>query len=189
MIGDYGEAGQPEADVAALVDSWEVDFIVTVGDNNYPDGEASTIDENIGQYYRAYIYPYQGNYSGWLEQKAVRLAQEEKQETARQRKIRRELSWVRASPRARQAKSKAKQVDRIVIEELPQSSRRYPRFGFSSRRSSGKTVLRVENVSGDRTIKRHAHLSPQSLFQAPAMAEVMVRVVQSVSHFLKDDLH
>jgi hypothetical protein len=62
VIGDFGDSGQPEADVGALVDNWKVDFIVTVGDNNYPDGEASTIDENIGQYYQAYIHPYQGTY-------------------------------------------------------------------------------------------------------------------------------
>jgi hypothetical protein len=62
VIGDFGEAGQTEADVAALVDSWGVEFIVTVGDNNYPDGEASTIDQNIGQYYQAYIHPYHGDY-------------------------------------------------------------------------------------------------------------------------------
>ncbi|MET0413872.1 MAG: energy-dependent translational throttle protein EttA, partial [Polyangiaceae bacterium] len=53
-------------------------------------------------------YPFKGNYSGWLEQKQVRLAQEEKQESARQRKLKQELEWVRASPRARQAKSKAR---------------------------------------------------------------------------------
>jgi ATP-binding cassette ChvD family protein len=53
-------------------------------------------------------YPYKGNYSGWLEQKSARLAQEEKQESARQRKLKQELDWVRASPRARQAKSKAR---------------------------------------------------------------------------------
>jgi ATP-binding cassette ChvD family protein len=53
-------------------------------------------------------YPFQGNYSGWLEQKAARLAQQEKQESARQRKLKQELEWVRASPRARQAKSKAR---------------------------------------------------------------------------------
>jgi energy-dependent translational throttle protein EttA len=53
-------------------------------------------------------YPYKGNYSGWLEQKAARLSVEEKQESARQRKLRQELEWVRASPRARQAKSKAR---------------------------------------------------------------------------------
>lgn len=53
-------------------------------------------------------YPYHGNYSGWLEQKGARLAQEEKQESARQRKLKQELEWVRASPKARQAKSKAR---------------------------------------------------------------------------------
>jgi hypothetical protein len=62
VLGDFGEAGQPEADVAELVDSWKVDFIVTVGDNNYPNGSAATIDENIGQYYHDYIYPYVGEY-------------------------------------------------------------------------------------------------------------------------------
>lgn len=62
VIGDYGLAGQPELEVAALIASWQPDLIITTGDNNYPDGEASTIDENIGQYYSQYIYPYQGDY-------------------------------------------------------------------------------------------------------------------------------
>jgi len=53
-------------------------------------------------------YPFKGNYSGWLEQKSARLAVEEKQESSRQRKLKQELEWVRASPRARQAKSKAR---------------------------------------------------------------------------------
>jgi sulfate-transporting ATPase len=53
-------------------------------------------------------YPFKGNYSSWLEQKQGRLALEEKQESARQRKLKHELEWVRASPRARQAKSKAR---------------------------------------------------------------------------------
>src|SRR6185312_1316044 len=52
--------------------------------------------------------PYEGNYSGWLEQKRQRLALEEKQESARQRTLTRELEWVRMSPRARQSKSKAR---------------------------------------------------------------------------------
>ncbi len=62
ILGDFGEAGDPEADVAALVDGWEVDFIVTAGDNNYPNGSAATIDENIGQYYQGFIAPYAGAY-------------------------------------------------------------------------------------------------------------------------------
>jgi sulfate-transporting ATPase len=53
-------------------------------------------------------YPYEGNYTGWLEQKQGRLAQEEKAETKRQRTLQRELDWIRMSPRARQAKGKAR---------------------------------------------------------------------------------
>jgi sulfate-transporting ATPase len=52
--------------------------------------------------------PYEGNYSSWLEQKRTRLATEEKQASARQRSLERELEWVRMSPRARQSKSKAR---------------------------------------------------------------------------------
>jgi len=52
--------------------------------------------------------PWKGNYSSWLDQKQERLRQEEKQETARQRTLQRELEWVRMAPRARQSKSKAR---------------------------------------------------------------------------------
>ncbi len=73
--------------------------------------------------------PYEGNYSGWLEQKRQRLALEEKQESARQRTLSRELEWVRMSPRARQSKSKARleayeqlaseaQQDRVTENEI-----------------------------------------------------------------------
>ncbi len=62
VIGDFGLANQNELDVANRVKSWNPDFIVTVGDNNYPDGEATTIDANIGQYYHDYIFPYLGAY-------------------------------------------------------------------------------------------------------------------------------
>ena len=53
-------------------------------------------------------HPFEGNYSRWLEQKQARLAQEAKQESARQKTLERELEWVRMSPRARQDKSKAR---------------------------------------------------------------------------------
>ena len=52
--------------------------------------------------------PYEGNYTSWLDQKRTRLATEEKQASARQRTLERELEWVRMSPRARQSKSKAR---------------------------------------------------------------------------------
>ncbi len=57
---------------------------------------------------RGHGYPFKGNYSAWLDQKQARLSNEEKQESARQRKIKQELEWVRQSPKARQAKSKAR---------------------------------------------------------------------------------
>jgi len=57
---------------------------------------------------RGHGIPWQGNYSSWLEQKEQRLAQEEKQEARRQRTLARELEWIRMSPRARQAKGKAR---------------------------------------------------------------------------------
>jgi len=63
--------------------------------------------------------PFQGNYSSWLEQKQARLATEEKQESARRRTLARELEWVRMSPRARHAKSKARlaSYERLLAEE------------------------------------------------------------------------
>lgn len=67
-IGDYGASGQPEADVANLIHGWNVDYVFTSGDNNYPNGAASSIDENIGQYYQQYIGNYSGSYGpGALE--------------------------------------------------------------------------------------------------------------------------
>jgi phosphodiesterase/alkaline phosphatase D-like protein len=62
VIGDYGLAGTNEQNVANLVKSWNPNFILTVGDNNYPSGAASTIDANVGQYYHSYISPYKGSY-------------------------------------------------------------------------------------------------------------------------------
>ena len=61
-IGDYGYAGPAERDVAALIKSWNPDFIITLGDNNYDLGDSTTIDQNIGQYFHAYIYNYKGRY-------------------------------------------------------------------------------------------------------------------------------
>lgn len=62
VIGDFGNGSTNEARVAALVRSWNPDFVITTGDNNYPDGEADTIDNHIGQYYGQFIGNYQGIY-------------------------------------------------------------------------------------------------------------------------------
>jgi hypothetical protein len=62
VIGDFGEDSSDEAAVAELVASWSPDFVATVGDNNYPNGAASTIDANIGKYYHQFISPYIGSF-------------------------------------------------------------------------------------------------------------------------------
>jgi hypothetical protein len=62
IIGDFGEGNQAEADVAALVHSWQPDIILTVGDNNYPVGAAETIDDRIGRFYADYIGDYRGEH-------------------------------------------------------------------------------------------------------------------------------
>jgi tartrate-resistant acid phosphatase type 5 len=62
VIGDYGVNNGNESSVATLVASWAPNFALTVGDNNYPDGAASTIDANIGKHYHNFIFPYTGSY-------------------------------------------------------------------------------------------------------------------------------
>jgi ATP-binding cassette ChvD family protein len=66
--------------------------------------------------------PYEGNYSGWLVQKSNRLQQEEKAESKRQRSLQRELDWIRMSPRARQAKGKARlnAYEQLLAEDTAQ---------------------------------------------------------------------
>jgi tartrate-resistant acid phosphatase type 5 len=62
VIGDYGADNVFEGDVANLILSWQPDFIITTGDNNYPYGGYDTIDAAIGKYFHSYIYPYIGSY-------------------------------------------------------------------------------------------------------------------------------
>jgi energy-dependent translational throttle protein EttA len=68
---------------------------------------------------RGHGIPFKGNYSSWLEQKQARLAQEEKQESARQRTIKQELEWVRANPKGRQTKARARlnRYEALLAEE------------------------------------------------------------------------
>jgi len=63
VVGDYSSDTQtaPTRDVANLIKSWNPDGVATTGDNNYPNGAASTIDANIGQWSHQFIYPYTGS--------------------------------------------------------------------------------------------------------------------------------
>jgi tartrate-resistant acid phosphatase type 5 len=62
VIGDFGLSNEAERNVAKLVKRWRPELIITLGDNNYPEGAVSSIDQNIGQYYHEYIFPYTGSF-------------------------------------------------------------------------------------------------------------------------------
>jgi hypothetical protein len=62
VIGDYGDGSTNEAAVSDMIDGWNVDFIITLGDNNYGADFAATVDDNIGRDYNQWIFPYSGIY-------------------------------------------------------------------------------------------------------------------------------
>jgi len=100
--------------------------------------------------------PFEGNYSGWLEQKEKRLAEEEKQESSRQKAMKHELEWVRAGTKGRHAKSKArlKAFDDLSSRETQERNATKQIFIPSGERL-GDIVFRAENVSkgfGDRLL-------------------------------------
>ncbi len=101
-------------------------------------------------------YPFKGNYSSWLEQKQVRLAQEEKKESARQRKLKQELEWVRASARARQTKSKARLTAyEDLLAKANQSGGDPTEISIPPGPRLGDRVIEIENLSkafGDRLL-------------------------------------
>ncbi len=92
--------------------------------------------------------PWKGNYSSWLEQKQKRLADEEKQESKRQKTLQRELEWVRMSPKARQSKSKARlgAYDRMMSEDVKQKEEKLELFIPPGPRLGNK-VIEAHGVS------------------------------------------
>ena len=111
------------------------------------------------------ITPYRGNYDAFVEAKRSDRERKEAEIEKREKEIADHKTFIerfKAKPtKARQAKSKAKRVERIVIEELPQSSRRWPRFTFRARRPSGRRVVELKGVSksfGARDVLRDVSL-------------------------------
>jgi ATP-binding cassette ChvD family protein len=86
--------------------------------------------------------PWKGNYSSWLEQKSNRLAQEEKTESKRQKTLQRELEWVRMSPKARQAKSKARVAgyDKLVSADIKEKEQKLELFIPDGPRLGGQVI-------------------------------------------------
>jgi energy-dependent translational throttle protein EttA len=105
---------------------------------------------------RGHGVPYKGNYSSWLEQKAKRLEVEKGQEEAKQRTLKRELEWIRSSPKARQAKSKARiQAYERLAEEAGREQAGKAQIQIPPGPRLGGVVLEVEGLSkafGDRLL-------------------------------------
>jgi len=100
--------------------------------------------------------PYKGNYSSWLEQKAKRLEVEKNQEEAKQRTLKRELEWIRSSPKARQAKSKARiQAYERLAEEAGREQISNAQIQIPPGPRLGSVVLEAEGLTkgfGDRLL-------------------------------------
>ena len=94
--------------------------------------------------------PFEGNYSGWLEQKAARLEAEQKTDSARRRTLERELEWVRMAPRARQSKGRARLTayDRLVAEAAEVMRRdRERQIDIPANQRLGDQVVEVEHLA------------------------------------------
>jgi len=102
--------------------------------------------------------PYEGNYSGWLEQKQARLVAEDRTDSARQRTIQRELDWVRMAPRARQSKGRARlnAYDQLVAESADTERRaKELQIDIPANQRLGDQVIEVDHLSkgfGDRLL-------------------------------------
>jgi energy-dependent translational throttle protein EttA len=92
-------------------------------------------------------HPFKGNYSGWLEQKKAKLAKEEREESARQKALQRELEWAKMAPRARVAKSKARLAayEKLASQEVEDNAGEL-RMQIPPGPHLGDLVVRAENV-------------------------------------------
>lgn len=96
---------------------------------------------------RGHGIPYQGNYTGWLEQKQKRLAQEGRTEEARMKVLSRELDWVRAAPKARQAKSKARlSAYEDLLEQQHEAHTETARINIPPGPRLGNVVIEAEGL-------------------------------------------
>jgi ATP-binding cassette ChvD family protein len=94
-------------------------------------------------------YPYEGNYTGWLQQKQKRLEMEQKQDSARKKTLERELEWVRMAPRARQAKSKARlaSYETLLAEDLKAKEYEPTKIHIPAGERLGSLVVEADHLS------------------------------------------
>ena len=128
-------------------------------DRYFLDNVAEWILELDG---RGEAFPFKGNYTSWLEQKEKRLEMEEKGESAKRKKIAQELEWVRQSPKARQAKSKARlQAYDALVADAGKKKRDENVIAIPPGERLGDTVIEINDVAkgfGDRLLYEHLSL-------------------------------
>lgn len=107
--------------------------------------------------------PWEGNYSSWLDQKAKRLEMEEKTESKRRKTLERELEWVRMSPKARHAKSKARlqAYDKLLNEDVKQKEERLEIYIPNGPRLGSKVIeaINVKKAFGDNLLYENLNFS------------------------------
>jgi ATP-binding cassette ChvD family protein len=134
-----------DADSVAWLERYLEEFPGTVVAVTHDRYFLDNVAKWILELHRGEGIPWEGNYSSWLEQKQKRMATEEKQASARQKTLERELEWVRLAPRARQAKSKAR-IQRY--EELRQAAERQTE-------GSAEILIPVPERLGDEVVIAH----------------------------------
>ncbi len=116
--------------------------------------------DNVAQWIleldRGQGHPFEGNYSSWLEQKRARLEREQKGQLSRQKTLARELEWIRSSPKARQAKSKARiaSYEKLAAEQFEERPDELE-LQIPPGKHLGELVIEAENISkgfGDRVL-------------------------------------
>ncbi|MFV1959790.1 MAG: energy-dependent translational throttle protein EttA, partial [Planctomycetota bacterium] len=127
------------------LDAYDGTVIAITHDRYFLDNVAQWILEME----RGHAHPHRGNYTAWLEQKAARQATEARQEHARKRLLERELEWIRQSPRARTAKSKARirNFERLYEEDRTKTREDELTIGIPAGEKLGDLVLRVEGLA------------------------------------------
>lgn len=132
--------------------------------------------DNVAQWIleldRSRGFPFAGNYSSWLEQKQARLAKEERQSAARQKTLQRELEWIRMSPRARQAKNKAriKAYEQMAAERFEERPEEFE-IQIPPGKHLGDLVIEADHLTkvyGDRVLidQLSFHLPPGGIVGA-----------------------
>jgi ATP-binding cassette ChvD family protein len=135
-----------------FLNDYEGTVIAVTHDRYFLDNSAQWILELD----RGHGIPWKGNYSSWLEQKEKRLALEEKQETKRQRTLARELEWIRMSPKARHAKSKARiaNYEALLSEDTPERVEEMELYIPPGPRLGGKVIeaTSISKAFGDKLL-------------------------------------